>query len=337
MSEEKKYYTCNKGMLVTKDTEGNYLPFFINTRSKDISYSNNNFDDEFLNDLMNMGCTEIEKYYPSPTYFFDYLGWHIELNHERNIIATKELKLDNFGEIFTLRNTIDGIYYEENVLRFQRQFFDATINFPFKMKRHGINISTVLNAMEDDMKSSWLHVSTDENGDDSEIIKEMKLSLVINDVPDEENSEDVVEYDEKNKSLRFFSKYIDIYNEGLVLNSDIGVEEREEENGDVGIYLSSTKKEAILASSSIFIRLEGEIYGQNIFTDAQNPEKITLKKNEEEVPTEDSVSGEEDKIKLATFDVSDEEDRINLDSTVTAYSYENIDGEMALVVEYLNK
>lgn len=337
MSDEQKYYTCNKGLLVTKDEDGNYLPFFINTRSKDISYSNSNFDDKFLNDLINMGCTEIEKYYPTPTYFFDYLGWHIELNHEKNIIATKELKLDNFADIFTLKNTIDGIYYEENVLRFQRQFFDANINFPFRMKRHGISISTVLNAMEDDMKSSWLHVRMDENGDDIDAIENMTLSLVINDVPDQTSNDDIMEYDEKTKSIKFYSKYVDYYNEGIVINSDMDVVEKMEDNGDVGLYFSNTTKEAMLASSSIFIRLEGEIFGKNIFTDAQIPEKIVLSKQEEDVPTEDAVSGSEDRLDLASFDISDAEDRINLDSTITALNYENVNGEQALVVEFLNK
>jgi len=337
MSEEQKYYTCNKGLLVTKDEDGNYLPFFINTRSKDITYSNSNFDDNFLKDLIDMGCTEIEKYYPTPTYFFDYLGWHIELNHEKNIIATKELKLDNFGDIFTLKNTIDGIYYEENILRFQRQFFDANINFPFRMKRHGISISTVLNAMEDDMKSSWLHVRMDENGDDADVIENMTLSLVINDVPDQTPSTDIMEYDEKTKSIKFYSKYVDYYNEGIVINSDIDVVEKPEENGDVGLYFANTTKEAMLASSSIFIRLEGEIFGKNIFTDAQVPEKITLKKQEEEVPTEDAVTGSDDKLNLASFDVSDAEDRINLDSAVTALNYENENGEQAITIEFLNE
>ena len=117
-----KTYECDTGIILTQDENGQYLPFIMKTRTQDTIYPNSNFTDEFLKKLLELGCTEIEKFYPSPSYHFNLDSWNCKLTDGKHLVASKEIHINDIDDEFELRDTIEAIYYEENILRFERRF-----------------------------------------------------------------------------------------------------------------------------------------------------------------------------------------------------------------------
>ena len=293
-----KTFECPTGFIIAADEEGNYLPFLIKTRTQDLEYGNMELTDEFLKILIDMGCTEIERYYPSPTYHFNLKDWECELINGKHLIANIELRVDDIDEVFTLRDKIDAIYYEDNILRFERRFYDSMVEFPFELAREGFTINTTMNAFSSELKSSILSVDTSsDNGDN---ISQITLSIVVNAVP-EDNSDAVVEYHEPSNGLRVYSRYLEFYNDGIVINDDMDVglvfsefdDGNRTEDGD-GIYLPEDDSEIILnydgendavqvMDDSVFIDEDGIVLEDDIMDSdlsKQYDESIYLALNE---------------------------------------------------------
>ena len=249
-NNEPKAYECDTGYIIIQDENGNYLPFFVKTRTEDLDYGDMELSDDFIKVLIEMGCTEIERYYPSPTYHFNLNDWKCELTNGKHIVANKELRVDDIDKVFQLKNTIEAIYYEDNVLRFERRFYDNTITFPFKLSREGFTINTTMNAFSNELKSSILSVDTSSDNGDS--ISQIVLSIVVNAVP-EDRSDEIVEYHEASDALRVYSRYLEYYNDGIVINDDMDVgltfsdidDGNRTKDGD-GIYLPEEEGENIL-------------------------------------------------------------------------------------------
>ena len=249
MPDNPKTYECDTGIILTQDENGQYLPFIMKTRTQDTIYPNSNFTDEFLKKLLELGCTEIEKFYPSPSYHFNLDSWNCKLTDGKHLVASKEIHINNIDDEFELRETIEAIYYEENILRFERRFYNKSISLPFTFEREGFSIDATLNAFSNEIKSSILSIDTSTESIDE--IANVGLSMVVNAVP-EDRSEEVMEYD-GNEGLRIFSRYLETYNEGIVFNDDLEVgyptvktesTNRLEELD--GVYIPSTSGPSIL-------------------------------------------------------------------------------------------
>lgn len=103
-------YVCKKGWVVANDGEGNYTPFFVYTRSKDIVWDQSGikkmiqsfFGDEYKN------IVEMKTYTPGVIEKFKYCNWDVsvdlghrnfELKRKMNIAELFELVEDDYTDL----------------------------------------------------------------------------------------------------------------------------------------------------------------------------------------------------------------------------------------------
>lgn len=218
-NNETRLFPCPTGYIITNEN-GQYLPFLLKTRTEDIVYGNMDFSDEFLQFLMEHGCNSIDRYYPSPEYKFKLEDWECTLKDNNHIVATKEITIGNIEKDFSLVDSIEAIYYEDNIIRFERNFYEKVINFPFTLYRKTLMVDQTLNAYSSEMRSSVLSIDTSKQ--DGDELNQITLALVVNEVPSS-RADEVMEYHESSDSIRIFSKYMEYYKDGLVFDDDMEV------------------------------------------------------------------------------------------------------------------
>jgi len=170
-------YECNTGVLVTKDEEGNYLPFLLRVRAKEILWGGNTsdsvlLDDDFLEQLRNLGVTDFKQVNPVPSYKFKLDGWDVHIEGVTHVVYIKEMSFSELEEMMKLEYvdkpiTVGDVTHEYDdvdpdnspitpftVVHPERKYYSATLNLPLAIKREGIHVSSVVNILEPEYRST---------------------------------------------------------------------------------------------------------------------------------------------------------------------------------------
>lgn len=132
-------YNCPVGMLVTQDEYGDYVPFLMQVRDKEIIWDMDMFSEETFNAINNMNADVVAAKYPLPSYTLIKNGWIISVEYDGTIEARKEIKFNDSELVFTyLKPTNDVL--------------STRIDLPFRIGEFPA-INTTFNAGNEDMYS----------------------------------------------------------------------------------------------------------------------------------------------------------------------------------------
>lgn len=92
-----RYVECKKGWVVSRDANGNYVPFFVNVRSKDIVPTDNETSPLILN-LRSYG-TNGKIISNSQIYNFDLQSWNISVLNDEEISYRKKISIGSDGNV----------------------------------------------------------------------------------------------------------------------------------------------------------------------------------------------------------------------------------------------
>lgn len=106
-------YKCKKGWIITSDKDGNYTPFFVNVRSKDIVW-----DQSSITSVLrkfygkdNFDIVEMRTFLPGVTENFKINGWDINVNLGTRLIQfKKEISIAESFD-FVKSNDLSEIHY----------------------------------------------------------------------------------------------------------------------------------------------------------------------------------------------------------------------------------
>ena len=141
-------YKCPKGFLISQNEQGDYLPFFIYTREKDIQWEENEIDDNnFINghtvSLREVNEETIKRYIRTETVDLYHDGWYIKVYNDLTYDAYKRL---NFNDL-TITDDKVSLYKK--------------VDLPFYSNKFGINIQTTVDVKTNDNSLVFLHSQTE--------------------------------------------------------------------------------------------------------------------------------------------------------------------------------
>lgn len=86
--------TCKKGFILSNNGDGDYTPFFVQVREKDIIWDERLYKNDLV-DIANTGSNK--QFYPTMAYWkFDKDDWKITLRGDGYFTASKKLTLNDF-------------------------------------------------------------------------------------------------------------------------------------------------------------------------------------------------------------------------------------------------
>lgn len=256
-------YNCPTGFLIAQDEQGNYVPFLIKVRDKELLWTNDssNFNDDFLNKLKEYGCTNIIQSNPSPSYSFELDGWSVKIENGADITAVREFRFREIEEFFTLRE-------EDNSISPGKKYYTTSISFPLTLLRKGLFISTTLNTTLNELKTATSNIILDDkflNGES--VVNTIGLSLSFMNTLKTIQGDVIETCLDDGVVLRSSCSFL---NNGLIPNDVCGYDE----TNDL-FFFDNTVEEIIENASSIFVQLSGKLANMKIFN-MEQVEKIEI-------------------------------------------------------------
>lgn len=150
---------CGKGWLVTPSkTDGEYVPFFMYVRDKDIIWDETNLP-ELLRKTAAKG-ENMSLNYPMYQWNFDVDSWSVKLHQDGSYEATKKIDINKNCEMFDSSQ------------------IDVSISLPFKtMNDDEFNIQITKNCHGTDMLHATVNMNPLENEESNDVIS---VSLLAN-------------------------------------------------------------------------------------------------------------------------------------------------------------
>lgn len=130
-------FDCPVGMFITQDESGDYVPFLLQVRDKEIIWDMDKFSIETVNAINNMKPDVVSINYPLPSYRILKDGWNIVAHYDGTIEAQKEIKFNDSALTFTSLKPTNDVYR-------------TTIELPFKLGEFS-TVNTTFNASNDNM------------------------------------------------------------------------------------------------------------------------------------------------------------------------------------------
>jgi len=92
MATEELTYACGKGFLLSRDKNGNLIPFFVKVRDQDIiSMNNNSISGAVINEILeNNPLITTSTYRAGQHTIFKYRGFEVEADSNTNIIIARK-------------------------------------------------------------------------------------------------------------------------------------------------------------------------------------------------------------------------------------------------------
>ena len=132
-----KEFNCPIGMLITQDESGDYVPFLVKVRDKEIIWDMDKYTDETVNAINNIGADIVTINDPLPSYRVLKDGWIIMSYYDGTIEAHKEIKFNDSSVVF-------------NSLKPTNDMVSTKIVLPFKVGEFP-SINVTMNAANEEM------------------------------------------------------------------------------------------------------------------------------------------------------------------------------------------
>jgi len=291
MADTSPKYACDTGFLITKDDNGNYLPFLLKIRAADIIWSSNGSSDasdallteEFLEWLKGLGVEDITQINPTPSYRFEFNEWSVRIDQLYHVTMIREILMEDLIEIMELDRYESGLImadilgldpthwesdedriFRQTPVKKERRHYLATIDIPITLKRENFHATPVLNIVEDEYKNMQVNIALD-NGT---AFNSLKLMIIIDKNPVVEGgepSEDSETYEQDGIVLPYveYAPNVGVDDEAIVFTKEGIVDLIEDPYGSDEMVLVINEYEEIEppepAKTSVLLRIEGEL------------------------------------------------------------------------------